>query len=519
MKRIIVFIITIAIMMNSFSLVLSYGSSLEASGMEEEKIISSFGKGYIEDDIEDVEALSCDGTTTYSTVALPSGVDLSSSKYFPYVIGNQSVYNSCGSFAVVYYQYTYEVNKMLDISCDSNADIYSPRYIYNYLNFGSGNNGTTIRHNYEALETFGSLTLSEFPYISNGAEGFKEWSTDVEAMRNALSIRVTDTYSHMLDGSTDSCVITSNKDADLNAIKNELVNGKILVTGSDFEWNSKAGYGDDSNKIIAYRCIEQSDAHAFAIVGYDDNVECDVNGNGKIEACEKGAFKLVNSWGTSFNQDGISSSDGFFWILYDALNGVSANNYNNWESKLSGTRCTAFVNSNAVFAMEVDEKEVNFVGQLKINTPQKYKFSLRANDVSYDILQIGNRNSTEVSYDGTIVFDYNRSPISYILGYDWRVAYHESDESSKAYFSLTDDLGNTIKYFGLLDGSTGGFTSEHVAINMGDVNYDGSINSTDAQLVLKYASKAILFSKAQKYIGDMNADGVVNAIDASLILK
>ena len=44
----------------------------------------------------------------------------------------------------------------------------------------------------------------------------------------------------------------------------------------------------------------------------------DVNGNGKVETAEKGAFKVANSWGTNRH------NDGFLWVSYDALNSVSA---------------------------------------------------------------------------------------------------------------------------------------------------------------------------------------------------
>jgi len=42
----------------------------------------------------------------------------------------------------------------------------------------------------------------------------------------------------------------------------------------------------------------------MSIVGYDDSIWCDINGNGVAEAAEKGAFKVANSWGTGWGHEG-----------------------------------------------------------------------------------------------------------------------------------------------------------------------------------------------------------------------
>lgn len=39
----------------------------------------------------------------------------------------------------------------------------------------------------------------------------------------------------------------------------------------------------------------------MTLVGYNDNIWVDINGNGIVDNGEKGAFKIANSWG---NDDG-----------------------------------------------------------------------------------------------------------------------------------------------------------------------------------------------------------------------
>lgn len=58
-----------------------------------------------------------------------------------------------------------------------------------------------------------------------------------------------------------------------------------------------------------------------------------------------------------------------------------------------------------------------------------------------------------------------------------------------------------------------------VAYLLGDVNADGSVNATDALLVLRYAAKINEFEDIQKLAGNVNGDGSVDAKDALGILK
>ena len=71
-------------------------------------------------------------------------------------------------------------------------------------------------------------------------------------------------------------------------------------------------------KGIGYFVNGDQGSHAMTIVGYNDAIWTDVNGNSVIDPGEKGAFKIANSWGSSW-QDA-----GFVWIAYDALRTESA---------------------------------------------------------------------------------------------------------------------------------------------------------------------------------------------------
>ncbi|NQT88755.1 PKD domain-containing protein, partial [bacterium] len=56
----------------------------------------------------------------------------------------------------------------------------------------------------------------------------------------------------------------------------------------------------------------------MVVVGYSDDIWVDINSNGIVDAGEKGAFRIANSWGAGWQEGGFS------WFAYDALKQVSA---------------------------------------------------------------------------------------------------------------------------------------------------------------------------------------------------
>lgn len=55
----------------------------------------------------------------------------------------------------------------------------------------------------------------------------------------------------------------------------------------------------------------------MTIVGYNDNIWTDINGNNSVDDGEMGALKIANSWGDGY------ANNGFIWLAYDALNDES----------------------------------------------------------------------------------------------------------------------------------------------------------------------------------------------------
>lgn len=180
---------------------------------------------------------------------------------------------------------------------------------------------------HSVLKEHGALTMSDYPC---NIENFFSWSDNTEAMIKALNTRMSgNEHRVVING------LNASASENLNEIKSLLANGKVLtfLTTLNYEYgdrsiiidNKISDYINPKNNCkerIVYRANELSGmGHAMTIVGYDDNVWCDINNNGVKDISELGAFKIANSYGKGDDNgtDGYVN-DGFIWIAYDALN-------------------------------------------------------------------------------------------------------------------------------------------------------------------------------------------------------
>ena len=244
---------------------------------------------------------------------LPVSVDNSLLRFFP-PIRSQGSLGACVSFAITYYQLSYMTafQRNLDIRDTGNANKYSPKWTYNMVNGGS-DSGSSFYQTYNVLERNGSATWQEFPYDSN----FRAWSLDPAVWRNALGVR-TKVIQYVNNASTAT---------GLELIKELLIDGYVVVYGTYISsWvfmnaSDDPTTSDDDAAVgqgVGYWLNGSNGGHAMTIVGFNDAVWTDINTDGIVDAGEKGAFRIANSWGTGWHQGG------FTWLAYDALRNPSA---------------------------------------------------------------------------------------------------------------------------------------------------------------------------------------------------
>mgnify|MGYP001055925794 CR=1 FL=1 len=271
---------------------------------------------------QDLEASILDTSLAVQSTALaaalladlPPSVDNSALMYFP-PIRDQGLLNSCAPFATTYYQLSYMTayQRELDIrNNEVNTDKYSPKWTYSMVN-GGIDGGSYILENYDLIEKHGGATWAEFPYDAD----YLSWCLTSSAWRNALGTR-TNPVQYVYD---------SDMEAEIGQIKAVLNNGYVLVFGTYvYSWQGQmimddpATIDDDAEvgRAVAYFVDGTKGSHAMTIVGYNDAIWTDVNGNTVVDPGEKGAFKIANSWGD------LWMNSGFIWLAYDALRHVSA---------------------------------------------------------------------------------------------------------------------------------------------------------------------------------------------------
>ena len=206
------------------------------------------------------------------TPGIPDSIDLSINFPTP---GNQQNQSSCVGWATAYALKTYQEKVEMGWSLNPWGHIFSPAYIYNQINRGS-DGGSLISDALDLVISQGVATWETMPYDADDYLSQPSGLARVEASQypaaNRLSVKGT------------------------SQIKAALINRQPVVAGIRVFQQLKELYGQDS--VYNTASGEDQGGHAVTIVGYDDN---------KFG----GAFKIINSWGTSWGDNG------YFWLTYN----------------------------------------------------------------------------------------------------------------------------------------------------------------------------------------------------------
>ena len=211
---------------------------------------------------------------------LPESFDLS--EFLP-PVGNQGDLGSCASWATSYYMKSFQ-EKIESGLPYSEANLLSPSYTYNQLT-SEDCGGTSIQETLSLIEEQGVAALEIFPYTENECET----QPDETTMEAAAQARIADYKA--LSG--------ENMIAEMKTLLTQqqpIIIGTVLSP----EFGKTDNFG-----LSAYRehAVDYEDVtcHAMLVVGFND---------------EFGAFKVVNSWGEAWGDNG------FVWIDYQAFENV-----------------------------------------------------------------------------------------------------------------------------------------------------------------------------------------------------
>ncbi len=458
-----------------------------------------------------------------------SSVDNSEDLQFPPII-NQGNKGSCAFMSTAYYQFTYQKNHLNSKNARTESgdiipeNIASPDHMYSLMNYGvnKGSHQSDIAHH---LKMFGCVSLEDLPYNENSYTNLPEHNDLIEA----LNTRVSSIASYTIDTTDSLDTIHNPLSSKLTTLKTFLNNHHIVTASVYVEtdyWSVKTISSDaHKDERILYRCgapeADTSTNHAVTIVGYDDNIWCDINGDNQPQLGEYGALKVANSWGTDWE------NEGFIWVAYDALNATSS--VSEWEQP-SNYRRTAFGSndSNAYIVMEVNNYSPEFILDMTVNTTC---FSR-----ALDLLRYTTTNSTPQSLaanqTGTecalttynICYDYGDlcdSANSFYSNYIWGFYSYSAWENEITEAKIIDNFGNTIQQLSLSieyrSDSDIPFRYKGTAqinLSLGDMDYSGVLDQSDVTAILRHLTSNTNLSNTQLILADVNQDGSIKTDDA-----
>ena len=402
---------------------------------------------------------------------LPDALDNSTNEnsiYFP-PIGGQGSIGSCNAWATTYYQYTYTANRAKGVPTTAD-NTYSPMWTYNFCNYGE-DNGSSPVFVYDVMTKAGVATINDVPLKDSDSNprNYLSWHATGDIWQHATHNRISDyrefTCTYIQDGverTSNSPIppygtpITDPKDHDLDALKTALNNGDVVYFIADI-------YGFERKRIVStdypgvdnsfagefavYEDCSKNGNHAMTLVGYNDNIWVDVNGNGQVDSGEMGAFKIANSWRNTW------CNSGFCWIAYDTLNNKSS-----VAGFTPNENRTPFFHSAYLISVEDKDYSSNIYLKYTLNTSNRFDtyVTVKATDkttnetftdkvVPYSIEQykFSKDNDRSFSYngfrgtngmssdDGTMYFDLNNiipDITTETLGnYDWEFTVNAKD--------------------------------------------------------------------------------------------
>ncbi|MGB2581699.1 MAG: PKD domain-containing protein [Thermoplasmata archaeon] len=221
--------------------------------------------------------------------SIPSSLDLSTEPTFP-AVGNQASQPSCAAWAATYYAYGFAEATDLGwtgASSGSPSQLISPGWTYNKVN-GWRDSGSSMDGNMFVIRDWGAATLATMPY--DDSEDL-DWGSP-SAFREAPEHRADEVFYIPYSGATT-----------VDAIKALVSEGTLVTFGLDaLQYDS--GFADGNFILSAAEYSSYILNHAQTIVGFDDSVADDG---------EVGAFRVVNSWGVEWGDDG------FYWFTYEAF--------------------------------------------------------------------------------------------------------------------------------------------------------------------------------------------------------
>ena len=313
-------------------------------------------------------------STPAGGIELPAMIDLSD-KLPP--VGNQGMQNSCVAWAVAYALKSYEEK------VESGQMIkFSPSFIYNQINNGQ-NVPTYITDALNVLSQQGVCPWDEMPYDQNDwvTKPSQQASTDAKKFRIDYWRKI----NHL----------------DIKEVKAHLAAGYPIIIGATVS-NEFIHNGKDIWKNPG----TPEGGHCMLLVGYDD---------------AKNAFKVMNSWGTEWGDNG------FGWIDYGLFTNSQVIMYGFVAKDAITVQAPTIADNkpkDTTNTTNTTPKEQEYINEPKTNPTKFEDLDFKASNVQHNVQIEGDPSAGyAMKIDGTLDIPQN-------YGRKFQIAVHVYDANT-----------------------------------------------------------------------------------------
>lgn len=412
------------------------------------------------------------------TRQLPANFSNSKKKYFPNPLVKQGSHGSCAQASGIAHHFTYIMN----VLNSETKKPYEHHFTWNFLN-GGINAGSNTVNGWELVNENGIPSSDMYDISIWGNYAKQVWMSGYDKYYAGMKNRYLE-Y-HKIDISTTDGIITLKQwifnfgdgsesgglaSFDVNSLQ-PMFNSELpkIKSGAQKGWPCIAAWG-------------HTGGHAMLIVGWDDEIEFDVNYDGKItndlditkdgvvdvKDMEKGAWLVANTWGENWSGGLNVVTNGFYYMMYragalGAKSGYIDTNSIKSDGKLGQTKFHlnngGLYSNNHVLVLRgkkvSDKIKQQLAYKVEIEHSSRGNISISSgvsNDINANIPEYSHRHSV-FNYQGGAFPMKGDGTGTIEIGLDVKDLVNHIDEKIVKYFLTINSNGGTgeVKSFSLMD--------------------------------------------------------------------